>query len=103
MCPEQGCCRIGKYAGWHWLSTHQAANLIGRVGQVCGVLVHIPAQGYIAIPWLAALRIRVGINAAVLGHAADLGTGRADVAHVGVEHVVTQDAAVEGIGTAIAR
>jgi hypothetical protein len=60
-------------------------------------------MGCIAIPWLAALHIRVDVNAAVLGHAAYAAVGRADVAHVGVEHVVTQGAAVEGIGTAIAR
>jgi hypothetical protein len=52
---------------------------------------------------LAALHIRVDVNAAELGHAAGLRSWRADVGHVAVENIVAQDAAVKGFSATIAR
>jgi hypothetical protein len=43
----------------------------------------------IADPWLAAWLVRVDVDAAVLGHAAQVLAGRVVTAHVGVENIVT--------------
>jgi beta-lactamase superfamily II metal-dependent hydrolase len=84
------------------LATHQATDHIGGVRQVGCILVDKPALSGVTVPRLAALHVRIDVNAAVLGHAACLSGGRADAGHVGVEHIVTKDAAVKrlNIGSA---
>jgi hypothetical protein len=75
--------------------THQAADFVGGTRPVSGILVHKPSLGLIAEPRLAALHVRVDVNAADPGHAAGLRSWRADIGHVDVENIITQDAAVE--------
>jgi hypothetical protein len=58
-------------------------------------VVHKPSLGLIAEPRLAALNVRVDVNAAEPGHAAGLRTWWADIGHVDVEDIIAQDAAVE--------
>jgi hypothetical protein len=87
-----------------WLGYHPFAVSPADTQHAEGWWLHSAAVLYtvqpavpLTVKWLAAGRIRVDVDAAEPGHAAELATGRADVGHVLVEHIVPQRPAVVGL------